>query len=323
MVRDLTDMNPDEFRSHVYSTFEPPAFAEGEFKEWVDDMVIHGTSYNTAYLYAETTSDFLKFIKKDPRTVTDADIKAYAQYLQSQGKAAYTVQNYLVRLGSFLKWLGVNVNIYRYAPRVDAKIPEYLTLEEVDKFLNAIDVDVVDDDEEDPELAVMRFKTLFALLADTGLRASEACNLTKIDVDFNERLIIVRRGKRRKYRQVPATQRVLSLLRKYWAMRKDNAPFVFEYKGKKLDRMVIWRMTKKIAKKAGIDVRTRTHGPSIYPHIFRHTFATNELKRLIKSGKGRMDALLIIKETLGHADIKTTLIYLTLLGEDIRDMMGR
>ena len=115
----------------------------------------------------------------------------------------------------------------------------------------------------------------------------------------------------------------LGELSTYWSERDDNLPFAFEYKGRKLDRMVVWRVARKIAHKAGIDVQTRIHGANIHPHMFRHTFATVELKKLIREGKGRMDALLVIKEAMGHKDIRTTMIYLTLLGEDIRDIMGR
>jgi len=323
MVRDLNEMDPIVFRDHILETFKPPDGVSDIFAQWLDDMISRRMSFNSIYTYAQTVSDFLRRVGKHPTQVSESDIKAYSQYLTNAGKSPGTVLVSLIRIGSFLKYFDVKVNVYRYAPKKDKEVPEYLTKEELDRFLNAIDEDVVDDDEPNPHRAVLRFKALFTLLADTGLRATEACNLKKIDIDFRERLLTVRKGKGRKTRTVPVTIRALNMLNEYWKTRDDKLPYVFEYKGRKLDRMVIWRFTKKIAHKAGIDVQTRTHGPSIYPHMFRHTFATLELKRLIREGSGRMDALLIIKEALGHADITTTMIYLTLLGEDIRDMMGR
>ena len=319
----LAEMDNITLQSHVMETFKPPDFASNEFTNWIEQLILNNSSPNTVYAYAQTVSEFLKFAKKPVSQMSESDVAHYARHLLSEGKSVYTIQEYLIRVGVFLKAMGKPINVYKYAPKKETEIPQYLTKEEVKKFLNAINESILDDDEPDPQLGVMRFKTLFTLLVDTGLRASEACNLVKKDIDFNERLITVRKSKRKKTRNVPVSQSTLDMLVDYWGKRTDKLSYAFEYKGRKLDRMIIWRYTKKIAKEAGIDHETRTHGKEIYPHMFRHTFATLELKRLIREGNGRMDALLIIKEALGHADIKTTLIYLTLLGEDIRDMMGR
>jgi len=320
------ELSPLDIAEQVISTFPPPGEPEENddaYVDWIQIMAEKGQSPNTIYVYAQTVSDFLRFVKKPISQINEVDIRAYSRHLQEQGKAPYTVQNYLTRVGIFLKAMGNPINVYRFAPKGKFRVPEYLTPEEVKKFIDAIDESILDGDEPDPELAVMRFKALFTLLPDTGLRVSEACNLRKVDIDFGERLITVVKGKRDKYRKVPVSKSTLELIQKYWGMRKDKLPFAFEYKGRKLDRMSVWRFTREIAHKAGIDKVTRTHGENIHPHIFRHTFATVELKRLISSGKNRMDAILVIKEALGHTDIRTTMIYLTLLGEDIRDIMGR
>ncbi len=319
----LAELDNTTLKQYILSSFPPPDKGGNEYQQWVDDRILNGTSPLTVYNYAQTVVDFLKFTKKPVSLITEADVKSYARHLLTEGKAPYTIQMYLIRVGVFLRAYNKDINVYKYAPRRDPTTPEVLTPEEVESFINAIDESVVDDDEPSVELAVMRFKALFTLLVDTGLRVSEACNLVKKDIDFAERLITVRKGKRGKTRRVPVSTSTLKLIERYWGKRTDNMPVAFEYKGGKLNRMVVWRITKKVAKKAGINHATYTHKESIHPHLFRHTFATLELKRLIHEGKGRMDALLIIKEVLGHSDIKTTFIYLTLLGEDIRDMMGR
>lgn len=323
MVQSLQDIPSEELREHLLDKYTVPEIVRKQYEEWLADMFLNNKSHNTIHHYAQVISDFLNYVSKPVKEITEADIRSYRTYLQSKGKSPTTIQNYLICVNSFLKHHDVIVRVYKYAPQTKMHKPECLTPEEIKKFIAAIDESVLDADEPDPELGVLRFKTLFTLLPDTGLRVSEACNLTKGDIDFRERLVVVRRGKGDKYREVPISMSTLDLLEKYWRRRKDKLPYAFEYKGRKLDRMVVWRMTKKIAHKAGIDVSTRTHGKNIYPHIFRHTFATSELKRLIHEGKGRMDALLVIKQVLGHARIETTMIYLTLLGEDIRDMMGR
>ena len=319
----LEELDNISLQNHVLKSFPPPSVASGEYNKWIEDMIFHGTSPKTVYNYGQTVSGFLKFAKKPVSSISESDIKSYARHLLTEGKSPYTIQMYLVRVGIFLKHNNIDINVYKYAPSKSTDIPEYLTREEVDSFINAIDKDVIDDDEEDAKVAILRYKSLFTLLADTGVRATEACDLMKKDINFKERLLIVRKGKRKKTRMVPVSTSTLDLLTKYWESRTDKNPKAFEYKGGDLNRMVMWRLTKKIAKKAGLDHATSTHKESIHPHMFRHTFATLELKRLIHEGNGRMDAVLIIKEALGHSDIKTTLIYLTLVGEDIRDMMGR
>ncbi len=319
----MSELDNKTFVDMLINSEKLPRNGRDYYQSWIKDMSFKGASKQTMYVYSQTIKEFLDFVKKSPKTVTESDIMSYVEYLSSKGYSAGTILNYLIRVGVFLKYVGNKIDIYKFSPKTQYRVPEYLTEEEIQSLIDAVDTDILDFDEPDQELAIVRFKTLFSLLRDTGLRVSEACNLLKSDIDANERLLVVRRGKRGKFRTVPISMNVIKMLEKYWDMRADKLPYVFEYKGKKLDRLVVWRITKKAAHKAGIDKKTRTHGESIHPHLFRHSFATLELKRLIKSGKARMDAVLIVKEALGHSDINTTLIYLTLLGEDIRDMLGR
>ena len=320
----IIDMPPSDLKSHIVDSFKPPDFIASEFDTWLEKMIAKEQSPHTMYAYSKTIVDFFNYIKKAPSDIGEQDIAAYSKYLREQGKSRSTIQAYLVRVGIFLKQIGNPIYVYGYIPSPKFTVPEYLTMEEVRKFVRAIDESVLYSWEKGLRFAVPRLKTLFTLLPDTGLRITEACNLTKEDIDFDERLIMVRFGKRGKFRQVPVSRDTLKMVQAYWEVREDNLPFAFEYRGdRKMDRVTAWKYTNRIAKKAGINIKTRTHGPNIHPHLFRHTFATENLKKLLKEGKGRMDALLILKEAMGHNDIRTTMRYLTIVGEDIRDMMGR
>lgn len=127
------------------------------------------------------------------------------------------------------------------------------------------------------------WKNIFLFFLYTGLRLSEFVNLSWNDIDFKKGLIAVQKTKSYKARYIPIAKEVKRILRE-WQGRKKLCKFSADY---------ITHKIKEICKKAGIS--------DVSPHVLRHTFAS----RLVMNGV----PLRVVKELLGHSDIKTTMVY--------------
>lgn len=127
------------------------------------------------------------------------------------------------------------------------------------------------------------WKNIFLFFLYTGLRLSEFVNLSWNDIDFKKGLIAVQRTKSYKARYIPLSKEVKKILKK-WKGREKPCLFTANY---------ITHKVKKICKQAGIS--------DVSPHVLRHTFAS----RLVMNGV----PLRVVKELLGHSDIKTTMVY--------------
>lgn len=167
------------------------------------------------------------------------------------------------------------------SPKLWQLIPEVLTLEEVERLLNASPVQTY---------LGARDRAILEVLYASGLRVSEVCSLTLHCVGEDALRVL---GKGGKERVVPVGKKALNALDHYLCFRDhfQSETLFLSQKGKALDRVIIWRMIKHYAKQAGIQ-------KSISPHTFRHSFATH----LLENGAD----LRVIQEMLGHASIATT-----------------
>ncbi|MCD6222010.1 site-specific integrase [bacterium] len=127
------------------------------------------------------------------------------------------------------------------------------------------------------------WRDIFLFFLYTGLRLSEFVNLSWDDVDFKKGLIAVQKTKSYKARYIPMSKEIRSILKK-WRKREKPCKFSADY---------ISHKVREICKKVGIF--------DVSPHILRHTFAS----RLVMNGV----PLRVVKELLGHSDIKTTMVY--------------
>jgi integrase/recombinase XerD len=177
------------------------------------------------------------------------------------------------------------------SPKLPRKLPETLSVEEIDKILNAAD---------DTNTLGLRDRTILEVMYACGLRVSEVINLKLFNIISQEEIIRVF-GKGSKERIVPISYPAIKWIEKYLKMSRINlaTPKSEEYlflnwRGKKLSRMAIWNIIDKYSHLAKIEKH-------MHPHILRHSFATHLLE-------GGAD-LRAIQEMLGHADISTTQIY--------------
>lgn len=177
-------------------------------------------------------------------------------------------------------------------PKIGFKIPEVLTVEEIDNIIGAIDLSTQEG---------QRNRAIVETLYSCGLRVSELCNLKLSDLYLNEGFIRVQ-GKGNKQRLVPISPRAIKEITNWmkdrngqWRIRKEYEDYVFLARwGKNISRIMVFHLIKELAQKASIE-------KTISPHTFRHSFATH----LLEGGAN----LRAIQCMLGHESIATTEIY--------------
>jgi len=167
---------------------------------------------------------------------------------------------------------------------------EPLDDDEVNRLTNACDT--------------FREKFVVWTLLDTGLRLSEFADLTKNNIQWQERRLVIYGkggpyGKKTKRRIIPMTERVRKLF-EYHFTENNNTGMV---------KRTVARIVKKVADKAGIT-------KPVSPHVLRHTFAVNCIKKGISTRA--------LQTLLGHDRLTTTEIYLNLSPEDaIREFLNK
>jgi integrase/recombinase XerD len=190
-------------------------------------------------------------------------------------------------------------------PRQPRLLPETLTVEEVERLLDAA-----------PDL---RGRTLLELLYAAGLRVSEALGLDREDLSIDGGFVRVI-GKGDRERLVPVGDIALdwlgrwleegrpSLLEAGKVAFERGGPLFLGDRGRRLARQQAFAIVRAAARRAGLPER-------VSPHTLRHSFATHLLE-------GGAD-LRIVQELLGHASISTTQLYTHLTGERVREVYAR
>ena len=188
-------------------------------------------------------------------------------------------------------------------PKVARKLPNVLSVEEIDKILHFI-----------PKTAPMakRDIAIFEMMYSCGLRVTELCNFKMSNILWDSEMIRVD-GKGGRQRFVPIGPIARTNLKNYinkerpsLIKKNPNIPELFlSRNGNKLTRMMIWILLKKWTSTAEIT-------KEVSPHTLRHSFATHLLE-------GGAD-LRSVQEMLGHADISTTQIYTHLDKEHLKEV---
>lgn len=259
-----------------------------------------GLSENSLESYERDLVMYIAFLKQNKKTVLKAlrrDIEKFLSERTSGGSKLRTVARNKVSIGNLYKFLVMEGFLLKNPTdnleviRLKRTLPEYLTVEEVDKLLS------LHNEKTDKGL---RDKTIFELMYSCGLRVSELCGL-KLDDMFFEGKYLKLTGKGNKERIVPINDIALELLKKYMATSrcamvksKNSKELFLNFRGDKISRVGIWKIVKETMKKSGIE-------KNVYPHTLRHSFATH----LIQRGAD----LRSVQRMLGHSDITTTEIY--------------
>lgn len=261
-------------------------------------------SDNTFLSYEYNLKQFKDYIKnEDILKLTTEDIR---KFLYQDKFTSITRAHYLTVINSFYKYLCDN-NIIKCTPtetiklpKLKKKLPEYLSIEEVDKILNINTLKPTD----------YRNKAMLEMIYGCGLRVSELVNLKLSNIDFNECVVRVF-GKGSKERIVPMNDITMENLKEYidnhrnYLLKLKTSDYVFiNNNGTGISRVGFFKILKKICEDNGID-------KTVSPHTLRHSFATH----LLNNGAD----IRVIQELLGHSNLTTTQIYSHLSNDKIKN----
>ena len=257
-------------------------------------------SANTLDAYLTDLNKLLCFLKTeniDMLAVTLDDLQRFAAGLHDIGIHPRSQARILSGIKSFFHFLVMadyredDPSELLEGPKIGFKLPEVLTVEEIDTIISTVDM---------CKKEGQRNRAILETLYSCGLRVSELCNLKLSELYFDEGFIKVE-GKGSKQRLVPISPRAIKEI-KYWLLdrnlgkiKKGFEDYVFLARwGNSISRIMVFHLIKELAEKAGIT-------KNISPHTFRHSFATH----LLEGGAN----LRAIQCMLGHESIATTEIY--------------
>lgn len=263
-------------------------------------------SANTLKAYTIDIRQFHAYFSEQRLPVSKNNIRDFIAHLYMKSKNKATVARKIYAVKSYYGYL-VKTGIQPHnpfdgigTPKLDKKIPQILTENEMQQFLDALPAET---------FLQLRNKALFEFLYATGLRISELTGLQADDVHFADRLVRVM-GKGKKERIVPFHEQAAAVMTQYIERRRTE----FSGQGERIfvnsrGGPLSQRSVERILKQVYHDL---THsGKQVHPHLLRHSFATHLLQRGAN--------LRIIQELLGHANLATTEKYTTLNFSDLQN----
>lgn len=269
-----------------------------------------GLSQNTIDNYGLDIEKLVDYLTKNDISISPTKIESdlVQQFIYAKAKVlnARSQSRLISGLRSFFSYLifedyrKTNPLDLIESPKIGRKLPDTLSLDDIDKLIGAIDLSK----EYNGVRIGERDRTMLETLYSCGLRVSELVNLKISDLFFSEGFIKVT-GKGDKQRFVPIsaqTQKFVTIyineVRTSIKIQKDDNDTLFlNNRGKKLTRAMVFTIIKNLAKAINLN-------KTISPHTFRHSFATH----LLENGAD----LRAIQLMLGHESITTTEIYMHL-----------
>ena len=237
--------------------------------------------------------------------VTPTILNSYILFLEREGFSTATVSRNVASIKAFFHYVVeyhmVNEDPARSikAPHIDRKLPEIMTVSEVEQLLIS------------PNLTTdkgIRDKAMLELLYATGMRVTELISVKLFDVNLMFDYLICRDGG--KERVIPfgreAKRATLEYLERAWEnlLKGRESDFLFvNCQGNPMSRQGFWKLLKQYGREAGIQA-------DITPHTLRHSFAAH----LVQNGAD----LKAVQEMMGHADIATTQVYRNVTMEQIK-----
>ncbi|PMQ01539.1 MAG: recombinase [Dictyoglomus sp. NZ13-RE01] len=276
-----------------------------ELKEFLNYLRFEKNySENTVRSYKADLIDFAEYCEKSGLYFADRKtIRSFLHYLAEKEYKKSTLARKIISLRNFMLYLlkeekiNEDLTIFLSTPKVDKKLPNFLSQEEVIRLLEIPSLD---------NLLEIRDRAIIETLYATGIRVGELINMKDKDINWELGEIRVF-GKRSRERIVIIGEQTLNILKLYFdkvrpkLIKKPTDRFFLNAKGGPLTdrgvRLIIEKYSKKLNKK-------------FTPHTLRHTFATHLLE-------GGAD-LRAVQELLGHVRIATTQIYTHVTREQIQ-----
>lgn len=285
---------------------------ESYIKDYQNYLKIErGLSKNSVENYSFDVQRLYKFLKQNsievsPIHITEEQVQEFIYEISKQVNPR-TQSRLISGLKSFFKYLifedyrTTNPLELIEAPKTGRKLPDVLSIEDIDNLIGAIKFDNVS---EENQMLAHRNKAILETLYSCGLRVSELTGLKISDLFFDEGFIKIT-GKGNKQRFVPisrSTQKIINLYqtecRFFFPIQKGFEDTLFlNRRGRRLTRAMIFTIIKRLAQEIELN-------KTISPHTFRHSFATH----LLENGAD----LRSIQLMLGHESITTTEVYMHL-----------
>ena len=263
-------------------------------KTYTSSMIIDGRSKTTIQHYIRELKNFNSYINgKDFKDVNAYDVRSYLAKRKLDGLSNRTLDNIRSILVAFYGWMN-NEDYMSKNPCVCIKPIKYT--DEVKLPFSNVEIDKLRSAcKNTKERAIIEF-----LLA-SGVRVAEFCDLNVEDVDFFENKIRIRHGKGDKERYTYMNDLAKEHLLRYLDGRTAGALFRTKRQGRYTKGGVRY-LLHSLEKRAGID--------DVHPHRFRRTFATSLASRGMRVQE--------IQKLLGHANINTTMVYVSLSDADTK-----
>jgi len=278
------------------------------FKSYL--QIERSLSDNSVQAYIRDVKKFANYaipIELSELKVTRVDISNFLAQINQKNISSRSQARIISGIKAFYKYLimedylKINPTELIESPKIGLKLPDTLSLIEIDKLIAAVDLSNKQGE---------RNRAILETLYSCGLRVSELVSLQLSNIHFKEGYLKVT-GKGDKERLAPIGGRAIKYLtiyinevRNHQNIKKGNEDFVFlNNRGAKLTRVMIFIIIQKLTEKIGLKKK-------ISPHTFRHSFATH----LIEGGAD----LRAVQEMLGHESITTTEIYTHLDNEYLR-----
>ena len=280
-----------------------------EFKTYM--KIERSLSGNTIDSYLRDVKKLARFAKEkklNELNISKNEIKDFIAEINIQGISARTQSRVISGIKAFYKYLiledyiKINPTELIESPKIGTKLPDTLSISEIDTLISAIDLSHPQGE---------RNRAILEVLYSCGLRVSELTNLKLSNIRFKEGYVkVVGKGNKERFTPIGSSaikylNVYLNEIRNHQNIKKGSEDIVFlNRRGNKLTRVMIFTIIKELAEKIGLKKK-------ISPHTFRHSFATH----LIEGGAD----LRAIQEMLGHESITTTEIYTHLDREFLRD----
>jgi site-specific recombinase XerD len=252
-------------------------------RDYIRRLELKRFSEHTISTYVGVVARLGQFHNRSPLSLTTREIRDFLYYeLKVRKLGASTINQHIGSLKNFYKLMPPDSGVMKdiSAMKNPSKLPVVLTREETAALLGAV--------------KNIKHRAIVELMYSSGVRLAECVELVPADIQRNNLLLRVRRGKGEKERYTIISTRALETLGAYYRAARPRK-YLFEGRGaQQYGRRSIGKIVSDGAKRAGIAKR-------VSPHTLRHTFATH----LLESGV----SLRVIQKLLGHRSIKTTTIY--------------